>query len=88
MQQAIARAEQIRARLAQRRVELRGAAPKPVTASIGVAAFDETTDQIERLLGCADEALYQAKREGRDRVVAARPALDRMQADSAASASS
>lgn len=90
LQQAVARAEQIRIRLRQHPFEYQGIAQKPITVSIGVAAFEETTDRIERLLGCADEALYQAKREGRDRVVAARPitADSKLGADSAASASS
>ena len=45
-----------------------------ITVSIGVAAFDETTDRADLLLKFADDALYEAKRAGRDRVVAARPA--------------
>lgn len=44
-----------------------------VTVSIGVAGFAETTDNNNLLLKFADDALYQAKREGRDRVVVARP---------------
>jgi len=41
-----------------------------VTASIGVAAAPE--DEVERgaLLGVADENLYKAKHDGRDRVIA------------------
>ena len=45
-----------------------------VTASIGVAGFPETTEYSDGLLECADAALYQAKHEGRDRVVLAIPA--------------
>jgi diguanylate cyclase (GGDEF)-like protein len=45
-----------------------------LSCSIGVAAFDETTDRVDLLLKFADDALYQAKRAGRDRVVVARPA--------------
>jgi diguanylate cyclase (GGDEF)-like protein len=52
-----------------------GDLPEVVTVSIGVAAFQETTGAIDLLLKFADDALYQAKREGRDRVVVARPAL-------------
>lgn len=39
-----------------------------VTVSIGVASYQETTDEIERLLELADMALYCAKRAGRNRV--------------------
>ncbi len=90
LQQASARAEEIRMRLRDCPLEYQGVAQKRITVSIGVAALDETTDQINRLLACADEALYQAKREGRDRVVAARPiaAVEDSKAHSPASASS
>jgi hypothetical protein len=42
--------------------------------SIGVAAYDETTDREHLLLKFADDALYEAKRNGRNRVVTAKPA--------------
>jgi diguanylate cyclase (GGDEF)-like protein len=42
-----------------------------ITASIGVAVYpDHATDRVE-LVSAADQALYQAKRTGRDRVVLA-----------------
>jgi diguanylate cyclase (GGDEF)-like protein len=89
LQQAMKRAEQIRIRLQQRPMEYQGVSQKTVTVSIGVAALDETTDRIERLLRCADEALYEAKRTGRDRAVAARPFVNEegIPADPAVSAS-
>lgn len=40
-----------------------------VTISVGVSAFDETFDAPERLHQCADVALYEAKRRGRNRVI-------------------
>ena len=43
----------------------------PITVSCGVAAFSEEMGTIEELLAAADEALYAAKRGGRDRVVLA-----------------
>jgi len=39
-----------------------------VTASIGVAAKDENTDQLETLIARADQAMYIAKHKGRNRV--------------------
>ncbi len=73
LDQASVRAEEIRKRLKELYVARPGELPGPVTASIGVAAFPVTTDQVELLLKCADNALYQAKRAGRDRVVVASP---------------
>jgi diguanylate cyclase (GGDEF)-like protein len=43
-----------------------------VTASFGVAAFPDQGTEPDQLLRSADEALYVAKGEGRNRVVAAR----------------
>jgi diguanylate cyclase (GGDEF)-like protein len=63
------RAEDIRA--AVKRLELRYGS-KPVgglTVSLGVALFPYHADQATTLLRKADEALYQAKSAGRDRVV-------------------
>lgn len=44
-----------------------------LTFSVGVAARPESGDSPERLIQAADAALYRAKREGRDRVVASDP---------------
>lgn len=41
------------------------------TISIGVAAYPEDEISVERLLKAADQALYRAKNEGRDRVAVA-----------------
>lgn len=45
--------------------------PLSITVSIGVAAFEGVDDGMEGLLKRADEALYQAKRDGRNRVTLA-----------------
>jgi len=46
------------------------------TISIGVAAASHRTRSVAELLGLADEALYEAKRGGRDQVVAAKPRIE------------
>jgi diguanylate cyclase (GGDEF)-like protein len=47
-----------------------------VTISIGVAGATIRTPGVEALLRCADRALYEAKRSGRDRVVVSKPSDD------------
>jgi diguanylate cyclase (GGDEF)-like protein len=42
-----------------------------VSVSVGVAVSARADQAIEELIGFADQALYRAKRAGRDRVVAA-----------------
>jgi len=59
--------ERIRQTLADRRIPVEGGAAVSVTASFGVAGFGPTGSR-ERLLAAADEALYRAKRGGRNRV--------------------
>ena len=41
-----------------------------VTISIGIAALEASRDTAAQLLKRADQALYRAKRDGRNRVVA------------------
>ncbi len=48
---------------------------KPITISIGVAAFPEDADNPTDLIRRADEALYAAKRTGRNRVVVYSPEI-------------
>jgi len=43
--------------------------PLVVSLSIGVACTEGLTHSVEALYGAADEALYEAKRRGRDQVV-------------------
>lgn len=44
-----------------------------ITASIGVATFLEHSEKIEELLEIADQAMYTAKRNGRNQVQIAKP---------------
>lgn len=62
-------AERIRAALAEREMLSLDGAPLRVTASFGVATSDATTT-VQQLIEAADEALYRAKRAGKDRVYA------------------
>jgi diguanylate cyclase (GGDEF)-like protein len=70
--QATGRAEEICRRIKQTTAPRPGEVRDPVTISVGVAAYDENVaNTVAQLLKFADEALYQAKHEGRDRVVVA-----------------
>lgn len=42
--------------------------PKKITVSIGVASFPEDAEDKDKLIFCADGALYDAKRDGKNRV--------------------
>jgi diguanylate cyclase (GGDEF)-like protein len=70
---ALKLAERLRERIeekARRALSGTGAAPA-VTASIGVAQCESSSARVAELLERADRALYRAKKEGRNRVVAA-----------------
>jgi diguanylate cyclase (GGDEF)-like protein/PAS domain S-box-containing protein len=56
-------------------------ASEPVTASLGVATTSATTRSSTRLLAQADDAMYEAKRSGKDRIVAHRDVLERKMAE-------
>ena len=65
-------ADRLCERVAATRIVVRGIAGEIATSiSIGVAQSRETGDSPETLLKRADEALYEAKRQGRNRVVVA-----------------
>jgi diguanylate cyclase (GGDEF)-like protein len=65
------RVEEIRLALKQLNMRHHGQSLGSVTISAGVAMFPEQGTTSETLLRTADQALYRAKTEGRDRVVAA-----------------
>lgn len=65
---AQAMAERIRETLANYAIPLEPGPTVNLTVSIGVAAYPEDSDSAEKLIGAADQALYAAKRAGRNRV--------------------
>ncbi|HWY26110.1 MAG TPA: diguanylate cyclase, partial [Nevskia sp.] len=75
--EAIARAEQLCIKVRELNVTYHGNVVGTLTVSVGIAISGEHGDTMETLLEAADEALYQAKREGRDRVVCPGPDFDR-----------
>lgn len=72
---ALARAEQIRLKVSQLEIRHLDRPIGAITISIGVALFPAHGQRAEVLLRAADVALYQAKHQGRDRVVRAETAL-------------
>lgn len=62
-------AERIRSAIAECDIEQVG----QITASIGVATFFEHSSKMDELLEIADQAMYCAKRNGRNRVELAKP---------------
>ncbi|HEX5393493.1 MAG TPA: diguanylate cyclase [Rhodocyclaceae bacterium] len=66
-------AERLRQDLKATEIPIAGQPPFHITASIGVATRPHGETQIEEVLRRADQALYDAKETGRDRVVVAQP---------------
>ncbi len=67
--QAIAIAERIRSGAAAHAVEIGGGRTVRYTVSIGVTSVPPDTRVLDEIVDRADDALYLAKNEGRDRVV-------------------
>jgi hypothetical protein len=67
------KAEELRQKISRLTVEHLGQSLGTVTASLGIAIFPNHALTTTTLLRTADQALYQAKRAGRDRVVVAEP---------------
>lgn len=65
-------AERIRARIEETAVSIAGT-PVKVTVSIGIASTEAFGHDVDALLRRADMAVYEAKRQGRNRVMVATP---------------
>jgi two-component system cell cycle response regulator len=61
--------ERLRRTVAGRPFQVGPAQGVPVTVSIGVASLEGAGDHLQNILKRADDALYAAKREGRNRVI-------------------
>ena len=70
---AFERADHWRESFARLRVQADGAEVQ-ATLSMGLATFPVDADSLASLLHCADQALYRAKAQGRNRVVVCGPA--------------
>ena len=66
---ACKRAEYLREGLKELKVEYAGQVLGKITLSIGISAYPVHATTTDELLRVADQALYRAKQEGRDRVV-------------------
>jgi diguanylate cyclase (GGDEF)-like protein len=64
-------AEKVRERIAATPFGAPGEEPVTVTVSIGIACFPQHGTKPQTLVRAADQALYEAKGRGRNRVVAA-----------------
>ena len=67
-QEAIARAEEIRALVAASTLELEGKSVTGFTLSFGIAELSQSVQTRADLINAADQALYQSKYNGRNRV--------------------
>jgi len=74
---AVERAERIRRGIAAVRLDYGGRLLDAVTSSFGVAIFPQHAGDAEALLRAADEALYEAKKAGRNRVAVSQAVTER-----------
>ncbi|WP_207894941.1 GGDEF domain-containing protein [Marinobacterium mangrovicola] len=66
---AVARAEELRRAVAANDMSMDGKTLPRITLSVGVASWPGSASRIDTLFARADQALYKAKRAGRDRVI-------------------
>jgi len=70
---AAERAEVIRHAVGKLRVHFKGEPLRQISLSIGIAIYPSAARDVADLIRVADQALYEAKRAGRDRVKVAVP---------------
>jgi len=80
LEAAVNKAEQLREKFKRLTIVYQGRILGRTTISLGVAAFPEHGITPKTLIQTVDKALYQAKEEGRDRVVAAPVVLEEEEA--------
>ena len=74
-------AEELRRRIAACSYNVGAGQALKITVSIGAASFPRDAEQREDLIGAADQALFSAKRMGRNRIVAYGEALGLLAGD-------
>jgi diguanylate cyclase (GGDEF)-like protein len=62
-------AERLRTVIAGEPFEVADGRKLKISASFGVSSRDDNSQDLEKLISCADEAMYSAKHKGRNRVV-------------------
>jgi diguanylate cyclase (GGDEF)-like protein len=70
LEQAKQMAQRVRRAIAEMDIYVDGGGSFTITASIGVAAYPQHGTTVEELIRAADQGLYVAKQEGRNRVSA------------------
>jgi diguanylate cyclase (GGDEF)-like protein len=68
---ALHRMEELRQEIKKLSIEHQGKMVNRLSASFGLVVYPQHGSTVEQLLKTADEALYRAKRLGRDRIVVA-----------------
>ena len=66
---AIEIAERLRKKVETNKFNISDKVNLSITISIGVSTYPDTTNRVDDLLEHADQALYEAKRTGRNKVV-------------------